>query len=190
MQAKRSTLLTAEEFTTKANTRRQRGRGRPSLPRKVIGLTVYKLSMWGFSLRGPDGVYQVVAEFAGLMLGRAMGAVRVKQIYRQWFREENKRRGFRAWDGKGPVPPPQLPDRQGFQISSLIGRRPHQQWSLRAYAKALIEAGGKWPASAARKSWYPFTFKPYETLTPAARRTAEAQAHLFPRFQKRGRKIA
>jgi len=183
MNPKRSTLLTAAELVPVPQTRRGRGRPRTyRISEEVIGLTVYRLSMWGFPFRGPAGIYQVVIRVFGLRIT----ADGIEKIYKRWLASERKRRDWRNWDGKGETALSPLPDRQRFIKSFLVGRRPRKRWSLQQYTEALLMNSGRWPIGEGRGYLYPGVYVSHgDALSPGAKKLEadwERRPGFLPRF--------
>jgi len=167
-------------------------RGRPPKPTaaadRIIGLTVHRLSLWGFPLRsrdGSEGICEAVGAIAQTLApveagitrhsldpaeSRPLGPDRVEQLYEAWRKAEQRRRQ-KANDWP-------LMARWRFEKSSLIRLRPRSDQSLRKYAVALLANGGEWPKRR-RPSRLPFGWEPGLTGK------AEKELALMPRVTRR-----
>jgi hypothetical protein len=112
----------------------------------TIALTVQQLLMWGFPLRGRNGVRAVVAQLAQDVLRRLghsgahpqpLSDERVEQIFKRWRKKErDRRKNTTEWP---------LEERYRYTAQSLARDRPDHRRGLRHYARKLLQNGGKWP---------------------------------------------
>jgi hypothetical protein len=121
----------------------------------TIALGVHQLEMWGFRMRGKNGVLEVVGQLALAILGRRgqsgrkmqpLSAERVEQIFKDWRKQERVRRHWTAGNG---FP---LPERWRFLRGYLVRSRPLRRgrpWGVKRYAAKLLKNGGVW-------HWAPF----------------------------------
>jgi hypothetical protein len=170
--------------------KKKRGRPRNSERPKIaaadqiIGRTIHRLSMWGYPLRGERGIFQVVADEAqGLGLRkdereRALGEDLFAKIYESWRDAERDRRSFKNWK-QGTDPEPVLQERWRYEVHYLASARPYKGWSLRRYAKKLLQMEGVWRFS--EKLDNTFCYSRQLKLTPKA----EKNLILMPQFAKR-----
>lgn len=174
------------------SSKRRRGRPRnasqPELASadRTIALTVHRLAMWGFPLRGKDGVLDVVARLARDVLHRLgesgdpakhpqpLSEIRVEQILEAWRNEERAGRHWTTGNDKGA-----LPERWRYPVNYLRVARPRQGWGLQRYARKLLANGGIWRGrrGPTPKNW---PIRPV-VLTPKA----EKELLSMPRIRRR-----
>lgn len=170
--------------------KRTRGRpqnaSRPELAKadRTIALTVHRLAMWGFPMRGKNGVLAVVGRAALHVLKRIgesgdpverpqpLSEERVEQIYKDWRKEERARRHWTTGNTELA-----LPERWRYPVGYLKQARPRRGWGLQRYARKLLQSSGIWRFAPTPEWWGPWGIE----LTPKA----EQELLSMPRIGRR-----